>query len=129
MLTPPAFTSACSTIFLEKMHLSCRIGVPDEERSQAQIILVTVRCVLGDLKMDHDLMEASLNYHTLADQIQALGEPSRSRRLLETLAAEIAEICFVDQRVQEVCVEVKKPKRLENVEYVGVERRFRRTLS
>ncbi len=129
MVTPSPFVSARSTIFLEKMHLSCRIGVPDEERQRSQTILATVRCVLGDLKMEHDEMEVSLNYHTLADQIQMLGEPSRSRRLLETLAAEIADICFADQRVEEVFVEVKKPKRLEHVEYVGVERIFTRTSS
>ncbi|MBP6945417.1 dihydroneopterin aldolase [Patescibacteria group bacterium] len=126
MVTPSLFVSACSTIFLENMRVSCRIGVPEEERLHPQTILVTVRCKLGDLKMEKDEMEVSLNYHTLADQIRALGKTSHSRKLLETFTHEIAEICFLDERVQEVCVEAKKPDRFEDVAYVGVERVFRR---
>jgi 7,8-dihydroneopterin aldolase/epimerase/oxygenase len=84
------------------------VGVPDDERAREQRLLVTV-------EMTHDLsvavasdnLSGTIDYYAVAQRLQRFGE-GRSWKLIERLAADIAEMILSDFRAQVVVVEVKK---------------------
>jgi dihydroneopterin aldolase len=84
------------------------IGVPDDERSQPQ------RLVL-DIEMDYDTRKAAqsddiqdtVDYHAIAERLLNFGE-DRSWHLIEKLAADIADFILTEYPVPVVTVEVKK---------------------
>lgn len=110
-----------ATIFINNLHVQCRIGKSTAERRMTQAIVVTVAGVLEIRRaVASDDIRDTLDYHALADRIRALASRSRCK-LLETLAARIAEDVLADQRVQRVSVRVEKPRKLKNCDAVGVE--------
>jgi 7,8-dihydroneopterin aldolase/epimerase/oxygenase len=85
-----------------------RVGVPEEERSRPQRLLVSV-------EMEFDLSEAAasdqiehtIDYYTVAQRLLGFGE-GRSWKLLEKLASDLAELVLSHYRPQSLQVEVKK---------------------
>lgn len=90
------------------LEVHYHVGVPDEERARAQRLLLGVA-------MEHDFREAAqtddlrytINYFAVSQRLLRLGE-GRSWRLLETLAAELAELVLAEFGARRVTVEVKK---------------------
>jgi len=84
------------------------VGVTEEERSKPQRLLVTV-----DMSLDFsvasvsDRIEKTINYQTVADGLLRFGE-GRSWKLLEKLAANIADWVLDQFKPQGVMVEIKK---------------------
>ncbi len=84
------------------------VGVTDEEREKPQRLLLTV-----ELSFDFssasvsDRIEKTINYYTVATDLMKFGE-NRSWRLLERLAASVAEMILAQFKPQAVLVEVKK---------------------
>lgn len=84
------------------------VGVPDEERAKPQRLLVSV-------EMTHDFSEASagdrldqtIDYFAVSQRLLGYGQ-GRSWRLIEKLAANLAEMIISEYRPQEVTVEIKK---------------------
>ena len=84
------------------------VGVPDEERSQPQRILL-------DLEMEYDTTAAAesddlhdtVDYHAIAERLLNFGE-DRTWRLIEKLASDIAQFILHEYGVAAVTVEVKK---------------------
>ena len=108
-------------VFVEGMRLSCRVGVGDEERSAAQTVLVNFACALKPSDIVDDVSD-TVNYADLVKKIRGIvGE----RRLLETLALEIAAVCFQSHRVVSVSVTLRKMNILSEVDAVGVTRVFK----
>ena len=96
------------TIEIRRLRVRTHIGVPDEERAEAQTLLITVRMVpsqgfagLGD-EISH-----TIDYHAVTLEIQALAA-ARPRRLIETLAVEIADHLLVCHPLSSVAVSVEK---------------------
>ncbi len=97
-----------STISLVDLEVAYCVGVPEEERAKPQRLLLTV-------EMDYDFSAAArsdaisdtINYYSVAQDLLALGD-GRSWKLLESLAAEIAERILMRFRAESVRVEVKK---------------------
>lgn len=84
-------------------------GVLPSEREHGQEFLVDVVLdVDTTAAATMDDLEQTVDYATLADRLAAVvsGEPVD---LIETLAAQLAEVCLADSRVQAVTVEVHKP--------------------
>jgi D-erythro-7,8-dihydroneopterin triphosphate epimerase len=111
---------------LEKIHIRdllvrCVVGVNEEERAKRQDVVL-------NLVLHADLAEASrsdciadtVNYKTIRQEIMAAVEPA-SYRLIERLAAHVAEICLKDPRVQRVEVTADKPGALRFARSVAVE--------
>jgi dihydroneopterin aldolase len=97
-----------ASITLKDLEVFYRVGVPDAERAQPQRLLLTVEmekdvaaAVAGD-----DLGE-TIDYHAVAQRLLRFGE-GRSWRLIETVAAEIAELVLREFGAERVSVEVKK---------------------
>ena len=95
-------------IIIEELEVFIRVGVPEAERSKPQRLLVTV-------EMDHDFSAAvknddlrkTIDYHAVAVRLGGFGR-RRSWKLIETLAAEMAETILREFKPERVSVEIKK---------------------
>jgi FolB domain-containing protein len=108
-------------IFINDLQAFCLIGVNENERNEKQEIVIEIALYL-DLRPAgrSDILQQTIDYSTLADDIVLLAEQS-SYILLEALAENIADRCLVDSRVQQVQVIVTKPMALRSTRGVGVE--------
>jgi dihydroneopterin aldolase len=95
-------------IEIRRLKVNCHIGVPEEERALPQQLRVTVKLSLA--KPFHamaDEISRTLDYAALAAAIQDLAS-SRPRRLIETLAADVASHVMRFAAVTTVEVTVEK---------------------
>ena len=112
--------SNIDTIRIERLELDCLVGINAWERLAKQRITV-------DIAMNVDLSAAgksdsikdTVDYQTVASAVIAEVNSS-SYKLVEALAARIAEICMTDERVQSVEVTLRKPGALKNTTAVGI---------
>ena len=95
-------------IEIRRLRVKTFIGVPDAERAEPQELLVTVkiRPRLAFAEMA-DEIEKTVDYAALAEGIKALGL-EKARRLIETLANDVAEYVLTDSKVAGVEVMVEK---------------------
>ncbi len=95
-------------IAIRGLEILTHIGVPDEERSRPQKLLVDVVLVpvtaFADLGDDIAL---TVDYDAAAKRIRELAE-ARPRKLIETLAAEIAGMLVDEFPARRATVEVRK---------------------
>ncbi|MEY2465734.1 MAG: 7,8-dihydroneopterin aldolase/epimerase/oxygenase [Verrucomicrobiota bacterium] len=97
-----------SRISIVDLEVFYCVGVTDEERARPQRLLITV-----DMNFDFssaavsDRIEKTINYFELAQRLLKYGE-GRSWKLLEKLAANIADLIMAEFKPQAVIVEVKK---------------------
>ena len=95
-------------IIIKDLEVDAHIGVADAERAQPQRLLVTV-------EMERDLVEAgrtdseaaTTRYDLVANMIHDVAS-RRPRKLVETVAAEIADAILHHKFASAVTVEVKK---------------------
>ena len=96
------------TISIRDLEVHFHVGVPDEERTRAQRLLI-------DVEMQHDVAAAAasddlrltIDYYAVSRRILRMGE-GRTWRLIESLAAEIAGMLVEEFGVTHAAVEVKK---------------------
>jgi len=95
-------------IEIRRLRVVCRIGVPDEELAVPQELRVSVTISISTpfTEMADDL-EKTLDYAALATGIQALAA-ARPRRLIETLASDIADHVLTSPAAAAVEVTVEK---------------------
>lgn len=85
-----------------------RIGVPDEERSRPQRLLLTVEMAVdAEDAAASDRIEQTINYQEVANDLLAFGE-GRSWRLLEKLVADLAAHVLNRYQPRSVTVEARK---------------------
>ena len=97
-----------SRINIVDLEVFYQIGVTEEERAKPQRLLITV-------EMDYDFTSAALtdrvektiNYFDVAQELLKFGE-KRSWKLLEKLAANVADHVMSRFRPEAVTVEIKK---------------------
>lgn len=109
-------------LFIRGLRVSCRIGVPDEERARPQTIIL-------DVDAERDLTAASasdelsdtLDYGTLTSAVAGVAEKTETR-LLEHMAELVAECVLGFRGIERVTVSVAKEKAPipEEVEAVGI---------
>ncbi len=97
-------------IFIDNLHLDCRVGVTEEERRQPQKVVVDV-----DLALDLSRAAASKKIGDTVDYRQAKRQisefvSSREFLLLESLAEGIASLALDKLNVERVTVKVRKEK-------------------
>ena len=106
-------------IFIRGLDLPVLIGVPDEERAAWQVLSADV--VFTPPKAFHamdDEIAATQDYQAVANRLRAL-EAERPRRLIETLAAEMAEAVLAEFGATWSRVELRK-RILPGTDCVGV---------
>ena len=95
-------------ITISDMEVQCRIGVPEDERKVPQRLLISLELNNDFTKASsHDDLNATIDYHAvylLVHKICGQGE----RKLIETLAEDIASAVLEKFRAQCVKVEIKK---------------------
>ncbi|MGJ8677765.1 MAG: dihydroneopterin aldolase [Akkermansiaceae bacterium] len=95
-------------IFIRGQKVSCFIGVPDAERASAQELLIhTTMSPFDDAQPLEDDIERTIDYHAVYLQIAALVE-LRPRKLIETLAEELAAMVLTNFPVSSVSIEIEK---------------------
>ena len=96
-------------ILIPDYRISCHVGVPKEERDVAQDVLI-------DIELQLDLSQAgraddfalTVDYTEVCKTVATTVE-RRPRKLIETIAEEVAEVLLANHRVQAVKVQVRKP--------------------
>jgi dihydroneopterin aldolase len=97
-----------SEISIVDLEVFWNVGVTDEERAKPQRLLLTV-----DMDLDFstasvsDRIEKTIDYFAVSQSLLKLGE-GRSWKLLEKVAANVADVVLAEYKPQAVRVMVKK---------------------
>lgn len=96
------------TIVISDLEVRFRVGVPDEERRELQRLLLTVE-MQSDFSpaIKTDSIAATVDYFAVSQALLKFGE-GKEWRLIEKLAADVAEMILAKFRPASVTVQVKK---------------------
>jgi dihydroneopterin aldolase len=95
-------------ILINGLELPVQIGVPDEERAGWQTLRADLELELvGRVEDFGDDLSATVDYDSVAREIRQLAA-ERPRRLIESLAGEIAQAVLVRPLVCGVLVTIRK---------------------
>jgi dihydroneopterin aldolase len=113
-------------IIIRSLELSAHIGVPDSEREAPQRLTATL-CLepTNDFRELDDSIARTVDYYAVSKAVQALAR-ERPRKLIETLAEEIAMSVLQQFQVRSVELELRKYI-LPDTEFVAVRVRRERT--
>ncbi len=108
-------------IIIRDLEVETIIGTLPRERKIRQKLIINLEIVCEIRKAGKsDKLSDTLNYKTLKNQILThVGDSSR--KLIESVAEDVANICLQDPRVQSVKVTVDKPGALTGARSVAVE--------
>ncbi len=102
------FGSGGDVIYVAELELRARIGVPDEERAEAQRLTASLTLwpttPFDDLR---DEIENAVDYAKVVQEVQALAA-RRVDRLIETLAEAMAQHLLATFPIARVRVELRK---------------------
>tara|TARA_B100000315_G_C14387362_1_gene500285 strand:+ start:334 stop:678 length:345 start_codon:yes stop_codon:yes gene_type:complete len=95
------------TIRIHELEIQTHIGVPDEERKEAQKLLVSVELQkdVSSAAEDDDL-SSSIDYEKVAESIQDLAKTER--KTLERFAEDASDMILDDFKPEHVTVTVQK---------------------
>ncbi len=100
--------SESDSILLKGVQVPTFVGVPDEERERAQTVTVNLAVVpTASMKGLGDSIEGTINYAELADCLFVVAA-DRPRKLIETLAEDMAAAIFARFQVEELSIEIEK---------------------
>jgi len=95
-------------IVIDELEVFFRVGVPQEERQTPQRLLITVEMTVDFARAAaRDDISETVDYFAVTEQIKSLGR-DREWKLIEALAADVAELVGGHSRVEQVVVEVSK---------------------
>ena len=98
------------TITISRLELKTRVGVPDAERRRPQKVHISLGLRLRSTKSAAltDDLATTVDYAAVCERVKAVAA-ERPRKLIETLAEDIARSVLVDfPDVREITVEVEK---------------------
>jgi dihydroneopterin aldolase len=99
---------ASDQIFIRDQRVSCRIGVPDEERARAQELAIstTMSPFESSEPLDDDVAK-TIDYQAVYERVAAVAN-ERPRRLIETLAEDLAGMIIAEFPVRRVTIGIEK---------------------
>ena len=122
MISNSFFKKAMSTeriIVIQGLEVLARVGVPEEERESPQRLLIDLRfAALAQPESLHDDITRTVDYHALSLRVAEISV-ARPRKLIETLADELAESLLSEFSLRWVEVTIRKFI-LPNTEWVSV---------
>lgn len=90
------------------LEVSYRVGVPDAERAKPQRLLLTVEMESDCSKaVESDKLAETIDYFAVGQRLLKFGD-GHSWKLIEKLAADIADMILAEFKPHSVTVEVKK---------------------
>jgi dihydroneopterin aldolase len=107
-------------ITIRNLEVWTHIGVPDEERAAAQKLRITVAFkapAVAEAAASDDLAK-SVDYFQVAERIKAVAA-ERPRKLIETLAEELAQKLLTGFKLKRISLEIRKFI-LPDAEWVGI---------
>jgi 7,8-dihydroneopterin aldolase/epimerase/oxygenase len=112
-------------IEIRRLRISTHIGVPDAERESPQVLWVSVKMTpTQDFDGLADEISNSVDYYAVSLELEALAA-ARPRRLIETLATDLAQHLLVSHPLSHVAITIEKHI-LPNTECVAVHLERRR---
>ena len=97
-----------SHISIVDLEVFYRVGVPDAERARPQRLLLTVEMEADfSAAAKSDAIADTIDYFAVSQRLLKFGE-GRDWKLIEKLAADIADMILTEFKPQSVTVEVKK---------------------
>ena len=107
------------TIAIKGLEVSAHVGVPDEERSRSQRLLLDLSFAALDQPSDlGDEISRTVDYYAVSLRVaEIVGE--RSRKLIETLADELAVTLLAEFSLRWIEITIRKFI-LPNAEWVSV---------
>jgi 7,8-dihydroneopterin aldolase/epimerase/oxygenase len=95
-------------ISIVDLEVFYRVGVPDDERAKPQKLLLTIEMEFDFAKAaKSDSIADTIDYFAVSQTLLKFGN-GKSWKLIEKLAADIAEMILSEFKPQTVSVEVKK---------------------
>lgn len=95
-------------IHIEGLKLKTVVGVPDAERSAPQTVSVNITIEPGSPLTDlEDDIEKTIDYFKVTQSLKAVADRGE-RKLIETLAGDLAAAVLAVDGVEAVTVEVRK---------------------
>lgn len=120
-LRQPDTASRKRRMFIRDLVVNMLIGVHRHERDGRQRVRINIDLsIVDDAGAGDDRLAGVVSYETLVDEIRRLCD-SGHVNLVETLAENIAELCFDDCRVRKAVVRVEKLDVFADTASVGVE--------
>ncbi len=112
---------------INQLMINCLIGIYEHEKTIPQPVEINLEVHLDCPKTlaSLDNYDTVFCYHNLIKRIQSHTQ-LRHIGLVESLARDIAYLCFDDPKVTCVSVEVLKPNAIETVHHVGAKLTFTR---
>jgi len=94
---------------LVDLELSCHLGVPPAERAKPQKLLCTAIFPVLDFKQaaQTDNLEHTVNYFDLSQLLRKTAQ-AKERKLIETLADDLAQATFTHFPIPWIDLELKK---------------------
>ena len=106
-------------IHLTGLQLRCHIGVPDEERAAAQLLHADLVLHLrGRFEDMADDIARTTDYAAVATRLEQVAA-AKPRRLIETLAAELAQVVLEEFAAAQVEITLRK-RILPQTDHVAV---------
>jgi dihydroneopterin aldolase len=97
-----------SRISIIDLEVFYRVGVPDEERTLPQRLLLTIEMESDfSAAAKTDSIADTIDYFAVSQQLLKFGD-GKSWKLIEKLAADICDMILSEFKPQSVTVEVKK---------------------
>ena len=97
-----------STITIVDLEVYYRVGVPDEERSRPQCLLLTIEMECDFTAAARtDSIADTVDYYAVSRRLLEFGE-GRSWKLIEKLASDLADLILGEFQPHAVTVELKK---------------------
>ncbi len=95
-------------ILIVGLRVKTQIGVPEEERLAEQEVEFDIRIqTTKTFEMMQDRLEDTIDYAMVCERVSELAT-SRPRKLIETLASEVAEMIISKCQARRVEVELRK---------------------
>ena len=106
-------------ITIRGLSLSCHVGVPDDERAESQQLRVNVTLFPepSEKPLDDDI-KRTVDYYAVSLRLEEVAK-EKPRKLIETLAEDMAAVVLFEFSVSAVTIEIEKFI-LSNTRHVGV---------
>lgn len=108
------------SIEIHRLQVRCHVGVPDAEIAESQLLWISLTLVpIRNFSDLDDEIEKTVDYHAVSVAVERLAA-AKPRRLIETLANDIANALLSAYPLRQVRVMIEK-RILPNTDWVGVQ--------
>ncbi len=121
----PVMRAAQQRIIISDLTVACRIGVTDKERANHQRLRINLILDVRPSPPRLDRIGEVVDYGALATKLREVCSEAEFR-LLESLAGQLASMCFEDKRVERAHVRIDKLDRYADMAAIGCEATYER---